>query len=190
VDPAGIRENAEKVERLGIEVARRYLGRADVVLLCLPAHLPWGDEEILFLDALPQGTRLLVLRTMMDRAGAPAEPGAGIPSGLALGEVVGVSVEDGRGLAALRGILPELVFSGLVRLGGEAPILTRRRQREGVRRALDEVAAFVRALDEAIPAEVASTHLKAAETALEELLGAIAGDEILDRVFADFCIGK
>ena len=40
------------------------------------------------------------------------------------------------------------------------------------------------------PAEMASTHLRPAETALEELLGVISNDEVLDRVFRDFCIGK
>ena len=41
-----------------------------------------------------------------------------------------------------------------------------------------------------LPAEVAATHLRPAETALEELLGVIPRDEILDRLFSDFCIGK
>jgi tRNA modification GTPase len=190
VDTAGIRDGAGKVERLGIEVARRYLERADVVLLCLPVAHQWEGEEQRFVDSLPKGARLLVLRTMMDRAESSGPPVADIPEVAPATEVIGVSVEDGRGLADLRRILPEMVFAGLVRSGGAAPILTRRRQGEGVRLALEEVTAFVQARGERVPAEVASAHLKTAETALEELLGIIGTEEILDRVFADFCVGK
>lgn len=190
VDTAGIREGAGRVERLGIEVARRYVDRADVVLLCSPATSPWGSEERHFAESLPEGIHLVVIRTMVDRVESGADLRAGVPSASTVGDVVGVSVEDGRGLATLRRILPELVFAGLVSLGGHAPILTRRRQREGVRRALEEVTGFVQALEELVPAEVASAHLKTAETALEELLGVIESEEVLDRVFADFCIGK
>ena len=53
-----------------------------------------------------------------------------------------------------------------------------------------EVEAFSEALDQGLPAEVASTHLRAAETALEELLGAVSADDVLDVVFREFCIGK
>jgi tRNA modification GTPase len=52
------------------------------------------------------------------------------------------------------------------------------------------VAVFIEDLEGGIPAEMAATHLRPAETALEELLGVISTDEILDRIFHDFCIGK
>jgi len=75
-------------------------------------------------------------------------------------------------------------------MGTEVPVLTRRRHSEGIRRALEEVRAFHRALGAGVPAEAAATHLRPAETALEELLGVIPREEILDKLFRDFCIGK
>jgi tRNA modification GTPase len=99
-------------------------------------------------------------------------------------------VVSGSGLNEVRATLPELIFRGLVDSRAEAPVLTRRRQREGVERALGEVSDFGDALERGVPAEIAATHLRGAETALEELLGVIPGEEVLDRVFRDFCIGK
>jgi tRNA modification GTPase len=88
-------------------------------------------------------------------------------------------------------VLKDLVFRGLVHSEGAFErILTGTRQTEGVRRATEEVDAFVGALEGGVPAEMAATHLRPAESALEELIGVIAPDEVLDRVFADFCIGK
>ena len=103
---------------------------------------------------------------------------------------MGISVETGEGMDRLREILPGLLFAGLVRAASELPVLTRRRHTEGVTRARDEVRAFVEGLKAGLPAEVAATHLRPAETALEELLGVIPREEILDRVFREFCIGK
>ncbi|MCY3611348.1 MAG: tRNA uridine-5-carboxymethylaminomethyl(34) synthesis GTPase MnmE, partial [Gemmatimonadetes bacterium] len=70
------------------------------------------------------------------------------------------------------------------------PVVTNRRQAELLRVARAEVEAFAEALSAEIPPEVASAHLKSAESALEEILGVIAPDDVLDRVFSDFCIGK
>jgi tRNA modification GTPase len=52
------------------------------------------------------------------------------------------------------------------------------------------VRAFAEALGAGLPAEVASAHLRAAETALEELLGVISVEDVLDAVFREFCVGK
>jgi len=68
--------------------------------------------------------------------------------------------------------------------------VTRRGDRRALGRAVEERSAFERALAKRIPAEVAATHLRPAETALEDILGIVTLDEILDRVFRDFCIGK
>lgn len=184
VDTAGLREGEEPVERLGIEVARRYLAGADLVLLCVPAGEEAGEEEA-FLREIPEERPTLLLRTMIDQ-----EEGAGPGSPLDRLETIALSVRSGAGLEALRRRLPELVYSGLVEMKGDAPVLTRSRQREAVRSALEAVNAFADALAAGVAAEAASTHLRDAESALEELLGVVGGEEILDRVFRDFCIGK
>lgn len=96
----------------------------------------------------------------------------------------------GEGLDELRRVLPSVAYSSLVRSEGDAPIVTRRRHREGLTRALDEVLAFRSGLEAGLPVEVAGSHLRAAETALEELLGVISVDDVLDVVFRQFCVGK
>jgi tRNA modification GTPase len=147
---------------------------------------------------------VILVRTKMDqirRVWAEEGTGEGRPDEAALRETHGdgevgvessleISVETGEGMAQLRGALRNLVFGGLVRAGAQVPVLTRRRHTEGVRLALEELRAFRVGLEEGLPAEVAATHLRPAETALEELLGVIPREEILDRVFRDFCIGK
>jgi tRNA modification GTPase len=69
-------------------------------------------------------------------------------------------------------------------------VLTRRRHALGLKTARAEVQAFRDGLEAGLPAEVAATHLRPAETALEEILGIISMDDVLDAVFTEFCVGK
>jgi tRNA modification GTPase len=197
VDTAGIRDGAEEVERMGIEVARRYLGGADVVLLCLPVDQAWSGAEDGFLAEWSGRVPVVLVRSCADREavdGGVREPAGRAPgdSGSADGVAgtVSASARTGQGLGELRELIGRLVFSGLVKVGVEAPLLTRRRQREGVARAEAEVRAFGDALAAGVPPEAAVSHLRTAEAALEELLGVISPEEVLDQVFARFCIGK
>ena len=202
VDTAGLRDSEDYVEGLGIEVAHRYLNAADLVLLCVECGAEIGSTEKEFLAGLGDVPTVL-LRTKADVAPHRRTPAGSEESGedeeseleageLDLGVVqsVELSVVDGTGLGRLQAILPEMVYGGLVRSGTSVPALTRTRQSEAVRSARDHVVAFIDALEEGTPVEVASALLRPAETALEELLGLLSTDEILDRVFREFCIGK
>ncbi len=184
VDTAGLREPSEPVERIGIEVAHRYLAGADVVLLCAEAGRRLAEEELSFLAELKQGACLLV-RSKADLAAAAADDGPQPDV-----QQVAVSVVSGAGLGALRDRLVELAFSGRLRLEGEVPLITRKRHARELRRAASEVEAFLEARATGVAPEVAATHLRTAALALEELLGVIAPEDLLARVFADFCIGK
>ena len=198
VDTAGLRDSEDRVEELGIEVARRYLDRADLVLFCVESPADLGSDEREFLAGLADVPTVL-LRTKADLASGDQTSGDQASGDLEddesvdvaiVRESVDLSVVDGTGLGRLQTILPELVYGGLVRTGVSVPALTRARQSEAVRKARDQVVAFIEALDEGTPVAVASALLRPAETALEELLGLISTDEILDRVFREFCIGK
>jgi len=198
VDTAGLRDSDDQVEALGVEVARRYLDRADLVLFCVESQADLGSAELEFLAGLGDVPTVL-LRTKVDLTPRDRVSGPLTSEGLDdsrrvnaadVRESVDLSVVDGTGLGRLKEILPELVYGGLVRTGTSVPALTRARQSEAVQKARDQVVAFIEALDEGTPVAVASALLRPAETALEELLGLISTDEILDRVFREFCIGK
>ncbi len=197
VDTAGLHDSDDRVEGLGIEVARRYLDRADIVLFCVESHSEIGSAEREFLTGLADVPTVL-LRTKADLVSgdgvsehlASRDAASEDLNGAHVRESVELSVVDGTGLGRLQALLPEMVYGGLVRTGASVPALTRARQSEAIRKARDQVVAFMEALEAGTPVAVASALLRPAETALEELLGLISSDEILDRVFREFCIGK
>ena len=186
VDTAGLREAGERVERLGIEVTRRYLERADVVLLCVPAGETDSACESEFLEQV-QGVPVLWLETKADIAAASE---ARAPHMEQVAHRLRISVVTGEGIEALKTTLPRMVYAGVVTASPDAPLLTRERQRRALETARAEIDAFVADLRGGLPAEVASSHLRAAETALEDLLGTISTETVLDAVFREFCVGK
>ena len=168
VDTAGLRDSTDRVERLGIEVSRKYLGAADVVLFC---HEDDAQEEL----ARELHRPVLVVRTKADLGGAPADA---------------ISVVSGQGIAQLRRRLAEMAFGALLELGDVEPVVTRARHRAALERALAELDAFQAARAAGTDAAAAATHLRAAVTVLDDLVGVVTPDDVLDRVFQAFCVGK
>jgi len=182
VDTAGLRESEERVERMGIEVSRTYLAAADLVVFCEA-----GDEGRGRGDGAERATFLagchasvVVVRTKADLVPVP-RPSSPVPF---------VSVVTGEGLAELRGRLAEEAFGRLLALGDVEPVVTRARHRAALERALAEVEAFQVARQGGVDAAAAATHLRAAVGALDDVIGVVTADDVLDRVFASFCVGK
>lgn len=196
VDTAGLRDTEERIERIGIEVAQRYLRGADVILFCAEAGRPLDSDEARFLQDMKAKTVFLI-RTKADLVtpDSPSQTGGvekGAPgSSLAfLADELTMSTVHGSGIDALRDALVKSLFSGAMSSGRQAPLVTRKRHARGLRRAGEELAAFLSARSRRVAPEVAATHLRSAAHELEELLGVIAPDDLLARVFAEFCIGK
>jgi tRNA modification GTPase len=103
---------------------------------------------------------------------------------------LGVSTVAGDGLAELRRRAASEVFGRQVNLADLEPGLTRERHRIALCRAQEALALSVPHLGRQGDAVLAAHHVREATTALEELLGAVDIDEILDRVFGSFCVGK
>ena len=185
VDTAGLRDEAGHIEQLGIEVAHRYLKNADLVLYCVESDRLPDADEVAFLESV--GVPVILARTKVDAGSGAAVP---VALGDAVQEEIGVSAHDGTGLDKLRGAMSALVFRGVVEGRNEVPVVTRARQAGLLRSSLEEVRGFGAALEAGVPPEVASAHLKSAESDLEEILGIVGTEDILDRVFRDFCIGK
>jgi len=180
VDTAGLRDSDDRIERLGIEVSRKYLAAADLVLFCRDAGCEMRDTES---QAFLASCRAPVVE-VMTKIDLTDRPTARPP------DRQHVSVVTGAGLADLRRKLAEVAFGRLLALGDVEPVVTRARHRGALERALAEVEAFHTARGSGVDAAAAATHLRAAVGALDDLIGVVTPDDVLDRVFATFCVGK
>ena len=102
-----------------------------------------------------------------------------------------VSAETGEGLRALTAAAVEALASRYGAPSADVPLVTRARHRRALAEARGEMAAFRDAWTSgALPPVVAAVHVRSAVAALEELIGAVDVEDVLDRVFSTFCVGK
>lgn len=165
IDTAGLRDSADPIEAEGVRRARALVARADLVL-----SLRGVDSDPYRVESEAE---LLRVATKADL------PGLALPGERA------ISVKNGAGLTEL---LAEIV-TRLQQVGsGEPALLTRERHRIAV-------ADAITALERAVMArhgqgELLAEDIRVAVVALERLVGRIDVEDVLDRLFAGFCIGK
>lgn len=181
VDTAGLRESSDLVERLGIEISERYLANADIILLCAE-HIRELDPLTRRVKTLTSAPILAVLTKADLRQVSPEHE---------RDHTLSVSARTGAGLDALVERISSLLADEFGTTVREAPLLTRQRHRDAVQAAKAEVLAFGNAW--AVndpPSSVAAIHLREAAYHLGELIGSIDVEDVLDRVFSTFCVGK
>jgi tRNA modification GTPase len=104
---------------------------------------------------------------------------------------VAVSAETGFGLQGLVEAIDETLCERHGEIDPDLPILTRARHRHALAVACSEIEQFHRAWkEENLPATIASIHLRTAVSTLEELIGTVEVEDVFDRVFSSFCVGK
>ncbi|MEO6396327.1 MAG: tRNA uridine-5-carboxymethylaminomethyl(34) synthesis GTPase MnmE [Devosia sp.] len=163
VDMAGLRLTESKAEAEGVRRAQAEIEQADLVL-----WLVAPDEPAL---SAPLRLPLWTVGTKSDIGPVEAE--------------FSLSVQTGTGVAALVEKLGE--FAAAAAGSGTPALLSRERDLVALRQAQDAIDAF---LVEGATDEIAAEHLRQASLALERLVGRIDTEQVLDRLFANFCIGK
>ncbi|MEP6715608.1 MAG: GTPase, partial [Terriglobia bacterium] len=178
VDTAGIRDTAETIEKLGIERSYRAMSDADLTLIVLDGvteRIP--EEEQLIAHARDQG-RHLVISNKSDLSGFVAMPNA-----------LAVSAVTGAGIPELReAILECLAPRGELELQGG--FITSLRQENLLAEAGGMLRKAREAVTDALPHELILLDLYAGLEPLNGITGAVGADEILNRIFSTFCIGK
>jgi tRNA modification GTPase len=181
IDTAGLREAMNEAESIGIQKSREALADADVVLMVLEAGVPMREDESALIASL-EGRPALVARNKSD-LGFAAEP----LQELAL-PVVNTSAITGQGIGELREELLKMISNPAGEI--ESGMLTSLRHHEAVTEALAALAKALQAVNQKTPHEMLLLDLYAALRQLDGLTGETTADDILNRIFSTFCIGK
>ncbi|HUR00650.1 MAG TPA: tRNA uridine-5-carboxymethylaminomethyl(34) synthesis GTPase MnmE [Gemmatimonadaceae bacterium] len=180
VDTAGLRTTSDRLELLGIEVSERYLKNAEVILACCDP----GQSLVETLSEIRQRSRAVILpvRTKTDLLTNSYQIGQ---------DEIAVSAETGAGLTALMQAVEHALSARHGKQELDAPVLTRVRHHRLLGVACTELEEFVKTWEEKrLPATVAAVHLRSAVFSLEEMIGRIDVEDVLDRLFSAFCVGK
>jgi tRNA modification GTPase len=181
VDTAGLRDDPDRIEAEGIRRAREAMKNADAVLWIRDASQTADDRNPFGGEILPEDIPVMVVRNKIDLSGdSPGPVEAALPT-------VNLSAKTGAGLGALRQAVREL--AGYRDLG-EGAFTARRRHLDALDRATTHFAAGVAALEDRRAGELLAEELRLAQEALAGITGSVSSDELLGRIFSEFCIGK
>ncbi len=203
IDTAGITPTDDPVEQIGVQRSRAAAANADVVLLVCDGSeaLTAQDQQVISeLQAMGFGTGpsdddttyrrgrpVILVINKADRAQHIER--AALQQFWPRATVVTTSTVTGEGLPELEDAIAELVQAGQT-ITSESMLVTSTRHQEALRSAAEHLYAAHISLAQHLPLDFVSIDLRAAYDALGEVTGETASDDLLDRIFSEFCIGK
>ncbi|GBC93114.1 tRNA modification GTPase MnmE [bacterium HR15] len=182
LDTAGLRENPDPVEQLGIERTRRAIEHADLLLVVMDLGEGLTHADRVLLAMLPAEKPRLYVWNKADLV-PESTPLPALDSAM-----VRVSALTGEGLPTLcEAILQAVNLSGV---GEESLMLTHQRHVQAVEEARQHLISALQATHSALPPDIIAVDLRAAWLALGTITGETVDEELVNRIFRDFCIGK
>ena len=197
VDTAGLRETEDAVEKLGVERSRKAMEEAELILLvrdgsvkmCPENGAHWEAEALLLNQVSQSGKPWICIESKCDLTG---------PHAFSIGVIKGdannpaaclcVSSVTGQGFDKLEEAVAALFPPGAAEEGGS--LLTDQRQEEAASRARAAVRRALEALEGGLTPDAVLTDAEEALDAVGELTGRTAREEIVERIFSRFCVGK
>lgn len=182
-DTAGLHERTDDIVELeGIRRTQHEITQADHILLLIDDSTGMTDQDEKILAGLPADKPLTLIRNKIDRSGhAPAIERSGGRVTLYL------SAKTGEGIDLLRRHLCEVVG---FHPGDEGVFIARRRHLDALDRARSAIQSGYDCLTGLGAGELLAEELRQAQIALGEITGAFTTEDLLDRIFSSFCIGK
>lgn len=179
LDTAGIREATDVVETLGIERSYQAMADADLTLVVLDSSAPLTEADAVLLGKARESGLVLAVANKSD-----------LPRLLELEQAhCAVSALTGEGMEGLRRSIGEaLGFSG--EWAQESGFITSLRHEQLLRESVEALANARTAVEVGIPHEMLLLDLYAALRPIDAITGATTADDILNRIFSTFCIGK
>lgn len=184
-DTAGLRPTDDPVESIGVARSRNALQDADLILVVVDGSSPLTAHDRALLLEMRERSAVVVI----NKSDLPQGVDAQEVADLAQTQAVSVSALTGSGLDELREVIGERVWSGANRADAGS-LVTNVRHKQALERAAQHVQAGRAAIASGLTEEYVAEDLRDALDALGEIVGLTLNEEVIDRIFATFCIGK
>lgn len=187
VDTAGIRSTEDAVEKIGVERAKKYAERADLILYVADGsvELDENDKEIM---NFIRDKKVIVLLNKSDLEEKITEEDIREKSGIG-SAVVRISAREGSGMADFEKRIKDLFFKGEIKSSSEI-IITNMRHKEALQEAFDYLTLVRKSMDDGMPEDFYSIDMMGAYSSLGRIIGEEVDDDLVEEIFSKFCMGK
>ena len=183
LDTAGIRDTADKVEKIGVERSRKAAESADLVLFTIDAQAGWTEEDTIIYSQVKHRPLILIINktdlAVADTIEYPPE----------IAQKVMTAAAINQGIDHLETAILDFVQTGKV-TAANLDIAINQRQAATLTRAKVSLEQVQETINNDLPLDFWTIDLRGAVQALGEVTGEEVTESVLDRIFSRFCIGK
>ena len=183
LDTAGLRMTEDLAEEEGIKRMYRAAEMAELVLIVLDGSEALKTEDIDILTHTKNKKRVIVINKIDLDNQKEKELDAGYSP------IVYTSVVKGEGIEELKNVIRQTILGKVTGLD-EGAVVNNIRHKTALENAGKELESFIESVRQELPLEIQALHLRSSMNFLGEITGVVTTEDILDRIFNEFCIGK
>lgn len=184
IDTAGIRETNDIVEKIGVDKAKEYLDKADLILYVTDASAELSREDY-EIARMIRGRNVIAILNKSD-----LEQKTGINELSEISEhVISVSAKEGDGIEELADLIRKMFLKGNITYNDEV-VITNVRHKTALAEALESLNLAEESIENGMPEDFYSIDLMNAYERLGYVIGEAVEDDLADQIFSKFCMGK
>lgn len=186
IDTAGIRETEDLVERIGVERSKEFFNKADLIILVLDASQELTEEDREIIEHI-EDKRAIVL---LNKTDLPEKIKREELEELLIDKkIIRISILEGKGLEEIEEEIISMVYGGAVK-AKDTSFVTNVRHKNSLEKALKSIDEGIDAVNQNLPYDLIEVDIKDCYDVLGEITGDTVDDDIVNRIFANFCLGK
>lgn len=182
IDTAGIRDTEDTVEKIGVERSKEKIQESDLVILMMDSSRNTTDEDKLIIDAVKEKKYI----TLLNKIDLDRKISDDIIDDLA--NIVEISAKNQMGIDNLKDKIKELFFDG--EIDSESLIISNTRHKQALYRALKDCTTALEKIQLNEFLDLISIYITSGMKALSEITGDELEEDLLNKIFSEFCVGK
>ena len=201
IDTAGIRSTEDVVEKIGVERAKEYAGKADLILYVVDASVPLDDSDKEIISVI-RDKKVIVLLNKSDLDMVVTEEILRESFRVSTSDIqnskdddyeelqiIRTSTKENSGMDEFEEVVKEMFFQGEIRANDQV-IITNMRHKEALMDAKESLQMVMNSLENHMPEDFYSIDLMSAYASLGTIIGEEVGEDLVNEIFAKFCMGK
>lgn len=185
IDTAGIRETSDIVEKIGVEKSKEYIEKSDLIIFMVDSSRPLDDEDLEIIELIKNKRTIVVINKIDLPSASDLDT---IKKYFNDESIIYASVNTEQGIEDIKQKIEEFVYSGEVK--SKDIYVTNVRHKDILYKAKESIEKGIETIESLLPLDIASVEYRDAYLKLGEITGDTAAEDIIDRIFNDFCIGK
>ncbi len=185
IDTAGIRDTEDIVERIGVSRSLEHIEKADLVIYVVDSSTELDENDRNIMEAIRE-KKVIILLNKSDLKSKTTDQDIRCYLDC---PVISVSAKEGDGIDELEKMITDLFFEGEISFNDEV-FITNSRQKHALSEAEESLRMVIRSMDDGMPEDFLTIDMMSAYGSLGKVIGESVEDDLVDKIFSEFCMGK